>query len=158
MDTDRESMTTRSLKITEYQRPEEFLFLLQKNPSTASEKNDFMLGLVHLLTTDPYQFKTKPLLATATEQDKIQLAVFMTPPWPLVLFAESMPTPQLWSDLIDYLKQRNLPVSGVNAEKNLSERFAQEWCKTNTCQKNIKMTMKFFHYTKSNPSTLAADI
>jgi uncharacterized protein len=144
-------MTIKSMNITEYQRPEEFLSLLQKNPSTSSEQNDFMLGLVHLLVTDPHHYKTEPLMAIVTEQNQVRFAVFMTPPWPLVLYAESMPTPQLWSSLIVYLRERNLPVSGVNAEKNLSDYFAQQWCRMNRCKKTIKMTMKFFSLHQVQP-------
>lgn len=132
------------MNIIEYQQPEEFLSLLQKTKSLTSEKNDFMLGLVNLLVTDPDHYKTKPLLAVITEQNELKLWVFMTPPWHLVLYAESTPTPRVWSFLIAYIREKNLPISGVNTQKNLSDRFAHQWCRAKGCTKTIKMTMKFF--------------
>jgi predicted GNAT family acetyltransferase len=131
------------MNIIEYPRPEEFLSMLQKTMSMDSE-NDFILGLVNLLVTDPGHYKTKPLLAVITEQNQVKLSAFMTPPWPIILYAQSTPTPQVWSFFIEYLKEKHLSISGVNAQENLSDRFAQQWCISNSCKKTIKMTMKFF--------------
>jgi predicted GNAT family acetyltransferase len=151
------------MNITEYHNPEEFLSVLKNSLSASSDENDFMLGLVTVLIQDPSHFGTTPFLATIEEQNQVKLAAFMTPPWPLLLYAEKTPQNTLWSFFIDYLMNKLISLSGVNAKKELSDPFAHQWCIKNNSKKNVKMHMRFFslhqvqHITPCGGSLLQAD-
>lgn len=139
------------IKITQHHDPEKFLSVLKNSTNAYTDENDFMLGLVNVLIQDPHHFDTAPFLVTVEEQNMLVLAAFLTPPWPILLYAEKTLDHTLWSSFIDYLTNKHISVSGVNAEKDLSDLFTHHWCIKNNCTPLVKMHMKFFSLKQVQP-------
>jgi predicted GNAT family acetyltransferase len=143
-----------AMDITQYHDPEEFLSILKKSTSAYTDEDDFMLGLVNVLIRDPHHFNTTPFLVTVEEHNTLALAAFLTPPWPILLYAEKTPNETLWSLFINYLKTKHISLSGVNAKKDLSDAFARHWCIKNNCSPIMKMQMRFFSLQQVQPIML----
>ncbi|MBN2603862.1 MAG: GNAT family N-acetyltransferase [Candidatus Thermoplasmatota archaeon] len=110
-----------------------------------------MLGLTQLLTKDRDTFRTNPFLATVEKDSKVELFIFMTPSWPVLLYGENTPDESLIVDLINYINQKNLTISAVNAKKSLSFLFAKTFCDMNGKSYKLRMEMKLFVLKKVMP-------
>ena len=152
------------MKLNEINDPLQFYKFLLKKYNNYPRKSAFIQGLAYSLYQDPHQYEHKPLLATVEENGEERITIFMTPPWPIILYSEHDVTENEVEFICDYLIKKKLKVNGVNAEAHLSEIFSDLWCKKNNCvkEKNIEMILYYLEKTKpinhSNGYLKIADI
>ena len=136
------------MEITTYLKPKEFLHALQKDPSAVSMENDFMLGLTQMILDDPLHFGSQPFLATVGDSSHIRLAAFRTPPWPLLLYMKDMSDEDLLQEFSQYLLQYHSDLPGINARRELADRFSRIWCEHTKQKWTVKMETRFFVLTQ----------
>jgi len=143
------------MNINEINNPYEFYDLLltkfNKFPGTCA----FIQGLAYSLCNDPSQYKQEPLLAFLEENGKDKIAIFMTEPWPIVLYSEKNVSETEIEFICDFLIEKKLKIPAINAPITLSELFSEIWCKKNHCskEKNIEMILYCLEEIKSIEST-----
>jgi predicted GNAT family acetyltransferase len=136
------------IDITTYHKPREFLHALQKDPSAVSMENDFMLGLTQMILDDPLHFGSQLFLATIGDSSNILLAAFMTPPWPLLLYTKNSSDDDLLQEFTQYLLHHHIVPSGINAKRELADRFSRLWCERTNRKRTVKMKTRFFVLTQ----------
>ncbi len=132
-----------SVKFVEYDDAKHFLNLLEHSFPRPWE-NDLMIGLVAQLCKDETQFNTKARLFAIDDEGEIKLVSFLTHPWPMIMYADSLPDDQTLSFFIDSLLQKEIILTGVNAKKDLSTLFADHWSKKTNTISEKKMEMNLF--------------
>ena len=128
---------------TEYNDPSSFLSILEKDFSSSFE-NELMIGLVSAILTNPNTYNTTPILATIYQHQHNPFFLFWTPPWPLILYGEEKITIKTLDVIINYIEEKNIPLSGVNAKNDLSKMFAQQWINKRNCLSQEKMNMTVY--------------
>ena len=137
------------MNITIHDNPRKFLNILE-NDFSFPYKNELMIGLVSTLIKDYSHYQTQPILLTINEKEIVILASFLTPPWPILLYTESIPSTSSLSILIDYLEKKKIKISGINAKTDLSSLFSKHWCIRNKCVAEKKMMMSLYTLKKIN--------
>lgn len=130
------------MQITEYTDPIEFRTVLEKEFSHLWE-NDLMIGLVHSLKTNKDLYNSEFHLFKA-EDDTNKLVSFLTPPWPMIIYSETIPNNTFISEFIDFLKQKQITLTGINARRDFSELFCKKWSDATHCSFEPTMRMTLF--------------
>ena len=138
------------MKFVEYDDAKHFLNLLEHSFPRPWE-NDLMIGLVAQLCKDETQFNTKARLFAIEDEGEIKLVSFLTHPWPMIMYADSLPDDLKLSFFIDSLLQKEIIVTGVNAKKDLSSVFADHWNKNTNTISEKKMEMYLFVLHEVSP-------
>jgi hypothetical protein len=131
------------MKFVEYDDAENYLHLLENRFSKPWE-NDLMIGLVAQLCKDKTHFKTNAGLYAIEDENEIKLVSFLTQPWPMIIYADSIPNDQIISFFIDSLVKKEIILNGINAKKELSTLFMKKWTKKTNCSSKKKMEMNLF--------------
>ncbi len=141
------------MKFVEYDDAEHFLHLLE-NGFPRPWENDLMIGLVTQVCKDETRYNTKSRLFALKDDKTTKLVSFLTLPWPMILYADSIPDNETLSFFIDSLGEKELSLTGVNAKKDLSFLFADSWAKkTNTIsEKKMEMNLFVLHELIKVPS------
>jgi len=114
------------MEYTEYRRPEKFLEAIPPEFRENETLYGLMIGITLKLADNPFHYGSQPLLATISQDNKIQLAALMTPPYKLqiALLSDSVASIPL---LVSELHSRNWPVPAVLAEEKAAKIFASHW-------------------------------
>ena len=142
---------TAIIKVIAYSDSVQFYHMLNDNFNKNPPSSSFINGLAYSLCEDPTQYKRKPLLAFVEESKRKHIAVFMTPPWPMVLYTEEEIKDSMITVLIDYFIEKNITVTGINANYFMANIWAERWCKKMQCLKKIKLEMILYSLSHIQP-------
>ena len=131
------------MRLVDYDDAKHFLHLLEHSFPRPWE-NDLMIGLVAQLCKDETQCNTKARLFALEDGGTTKLVSFLTLPWPMILYADSLPDDETLSFFIDSLVEKEMSLTGVNAKKDLSLLFADSWTKKTNTISEKKMEMNLF--------------
>jgi len=126
--------------IQDYLNPQDFLEILETRFSRPYE-NELMIGLTSVIRKDFLHYQTNPFLVSISNHERIDLVAFITPPWPLLLYAEEQPEDGSLKLLIKTLQKKKIMVTGVNAKTQISTRFADLWVENSLEKASMKMKM-----------------
>ncbi len=138
------------MDLTTYDNPTEYYGILNRQGFLTYPDNELLLGVLQSIISDPAGSQTTPFLATVHQQESVVLAALMTPPWPIVIAADSA-TPEAFRPLTKHLKHNGISVSGVNAPQPIANRFVAEWCRHTSCTPTVKMDMRLYRLTNVQP-------
>ena len=115
------------MRYTEYEDPDVFLAATARGLEDAEAINGLMLGLALRLREDPLRYGGRPLLATVGDGEDLDLMVLMTPPRNLQIVSPGGYRERATQILAAELHQRDWPVPGVMAERQVAQAFADHW-------------------------------
>lgn len=117
----------KSVTYIEYPRADAFLAVMQGVLEQNEVVNGLMLGIALRLKEDLFRYGSQPLLATIARADALVLTALMTPPYKLQLMSPRPVSDEVIELLAEKLREGDWPVPAVIAERQLAERFAEEW-------------------------------
>ncbi|NWJ49037.1 MAG: GNAT family N-acetyltransferase [Chloroflexi bacterium] len=115
------------LNLKTYSSAVEFLEMMQTILERREEENNLMLGVALRLQANHLAYKNPPYLATVADNEKVELAATMTPPFPLLLFSERENPDSALQMLALDLYQNGWQVPRVLSKPALSLEFARIW-------------------------------
>ena len=136
-----------SMTIIEYTNPSEFLDILE-TAFSAPYENELMIGLTSTLISNPAHYKTTPILASIKTQQQKPVVLFLTHPWPIILYAEHTLDSNSIDIIINFLNKKRINVSGINAKSDISPLFSQQWIQNRGCHSKQKMKMTVYTLKK----------
>lgn len=118
------------MKLTTYVGAKDFLRNAQKELESSEAANSLMLGVCLRLIRYPERIKSPPCLKTVEDERGLVLAVMMTPPHKLVVYAHQVDLDKGVKVLVEDLISEGWKVPGVLGPKEVSSKVAERWAKT----------------------------
>ncbi|WP_335872826.1 GNAT family N-acetyltransferase [Bacillus sp. 2205SS5-2] len=118
-------------------KTEVFPFLLQKEA-----ENNLSIGLINQMVE--LNRHRNAVLATIYDEDQLIGVYIMTPPHPLISICEKDFEEKAHKRFITYARQENIDISGVVAEKNNANKFADLWSRRTGERAITKMRQRIY--------------
>lgn len=140
------------MKLTNFQSAEEFLFASQETLEDREVVNSLMLGISENLAKNAHFYSDHdPYLAVVEHQDRQVLHALMTPPYGLLLNADSLPGPQALQLVIEDLQEKGLTPANVSCTKPTAKQFAQAWADHHQGSYQLEMAQRLYELREVNP-------
>jgi predicted GNAT family acetyltransferase len=130
------------LRLRTYASAAEFLTVTEPSLRREEAINNVIYGIALAQAAHPDRITTPPFLATVHAGSVLAYAALMTPPWRLLLYAETPAPP--FALLIEQLRHGGWSVPGVTARSPLAEQFAAAWGAATGAQCTIDVRMRVF--------------
>jgi uncharacterized protein len=114
------------LNLQTYRNGADFLSITEQVFQLEEAINNLIYGIALRIAAFPERYGSPPYLATVQESGTLVCAAVMTPPYNLVIFAET-PAPTAFDLLINHLRHGAWPVPGVTGRSDLAWQFADRW-------------------------------
>jgi hypothetical protein len=104
-----------------------FLAAAQATLEANEAANNLMLGLASRIQKYPERIRLQPYFATVRAGKKLAAAALMTPPFGVIVHAQSTSPQSALAPIADNLHVDRWPVPFVNGEAHAADAFAKQW-------------------------------
>lgn len=140
------------MQLKNYQSPKTFLSSTRESLENQEVINSLMLGISENLTNNAHFYSDHdPYLAVVEDQDLQVLRAAMTPPYGLLLSADSPPDHQALHLVIKDLQNKGLTPANVSCTKPTAEQFAQAWADHHQGSFQLEMAQRLYQLRKVKP-------
>ncbi|MBI9046390.1 MAG: GNAT family N-acetyltransferase [Anaerolineaceae bacterium] len=136
------------MQIKVYQDIESFLEIAQPVLARDIPRNNLILGVALQIKQEPDRYQSPPFLAIGEEAGKLQIIAVMTPPFGILIYAETPDKKGQFSTLIDKLIMNDWTVPGVNGLEIITRDFAENWMEKTGESIEIGMQSRVFMLDK----------
>lgn len=127
------------IKVQQFEHAADFLKNTHELLLQNEAENNLIIGLANRLNQDPSAYLSTPFFALVEEDNRIILAVLMTPPHNILISSFTDNHTAGLHALLDYLWQSGILVNGVNSSKIIAKQFSALWTNRATLISKIKM-------------------
>jgi hypothetical protein len=136
------------MKLSQYDDPAQFLEHGKQFLEAREAENNLILGISSWLAAHPERIEHRPYFAIVEEDERIEAAAMMTPPYKLVLTRADTRT---LARIIDDLLKRRIVLPGVNGPGETSLAFARRWAEKNTCKYSLHRSLRIYQLSRVIP-------
>jgi predicted GNAT family acetyltransferase len=142
------SNVRKSMKLSHYDDPAQFLRHARQFLEALEAENNLILGISLWLAGHPERLEHEPYFAIVEENQRIEAAAMMTPPYRLVLTRASN---RCLGEIVEDLSKRRIVLPGVNGPRETSRAFAERWAKKETCTYQLHRTLRIYQLSHVIP-------
>jgi predicted GNAT family acetyltransferase len=142
------SNVRKSIKLSHYDDPAQFLAHAKQFLEALEAENNLILGISLWLAGHPERLEHEPYFAIVEENDRIEAAAMMTPPYKLGLTRAKT---RFLDEIVEDLSKRRIVLPGVNGPKETSRAFAERWAKKETCTYQLHRSLRIYQLSHVIP-------
>ena len=139
------------MEYTEYKNAASFLAATQELLEESEAINGLMYGLALRLRENLLLYGTQPLFATIGNKNALDIIVLMTPPHKLQVMTTHRVSEAAFVLLAKELFEREWPVPGVVAAKEVAQAFAHKWSAISGRGNRVGARQRIYELREVNP-------